>query len=266
MSLKREIDEPSQVVDIYGYCAHATINEFAETNLRNFIKSKMKEVRIRKKGQKTRRAKVLHISPMEKLHYASQVAKAVANLHQLSTLNDFRMTVHKDLKPDNIVLIQPSTRNKLMLAKMSDFNDAEILLWNTTDDSPCRFRRKRWISEYQSPEEMLERELNEKVDVFALGGLFYFILTGHSPYDGCEAPEVAKRIASGAFPDPKTLILVAEEAKASPNNTLEHPATKALMKAINLAWQYNPENRATASNISSFLDYRIATLNAYGFA
>ena len=113
---------------------------------------------------------------------------------------------------------------------------------------------------------MLERELNEKVDVFALGGLFYYILTGHSPYDECEAPEVAKRIASGAFPDPKTLILVAEEANASPNNTLEHPATKALMKAINLAWQYNPENRATASNISSFLDYRIATLNAYGFA
>jgi serine/threonine protein kinase len=147
MSLKRESDEPSHVVAIYGYCAHATINEFAEMSLRNFIKSKIKEVRIRKKGQKTRRAKVLHISPMEKLHYASQVAKAVANLHKLSTLNDFRMTVYKDLKPDNIVLIQPSTRNKLILAKMSDFNDAEILLWNTTDDSPCRFRRKRWISE-----------------------------------------------------------------------------------------------------------------------
>jgi serine/threonine protein kinase len=160
----------SHVVNIYGYCAHATINEYASITLNNFIKQHNKKHKVREVvpggENKSKRITQLMLTPMQRLHYASGVATAIAQLHAM----DGGSAVHKDLKPDNIMLAErmemkaettPSEASNnnstaiqrsslpLLHVKVSDFNDAELLQRNTSaaaDGSPCQFRRPRWVS------------------------------------------------------------------------------------------------------------------------
>ena len=45
--------------------------------------------------------------------------------------------------------------------------------------------------------------IGERTDVFGLGALLYFILTGHPPFAGSSASETLTRARAGLFPDPE---------------------------------------------------------------
>merc|ERR1711862_507644 len=102
--------------------------------------------------------------------------------------------VYKDLKPDNIVL------SKDGILKLSDFNDSELLKWNVTSNTQCFFRRKRWKANFHSPEEVWEYPLTYKLDIYALGGILYYILVGYNPYNKIPDNTVLKYVAKGITP------------------------------------------------------------------
>lgn len=161
------------VIDIYGYCGQSVINEFAEDGtLLRYIKE--------------------HKSSREKLEMARDVALGIADLHDFEGEGNATI-VHKDIKPANIAI----SNGKL---KLNDFNDAEFLQWHTRANRQCGFRRIRWTPTYHSPEEVWETLLSEKVDVYALGAVIFFIMTGgHHPYNSerISQYEKFKRVAKG---------------------------------------------------------------------
>ena len=71
------------------------------------------------------------------------------------------------------------SRGKDGKIKLVDFNRAEPMLFDTKKEEYCKWRNG--LSEDMSlraPEETVDAGLNEQVDVFSLGNVFYSVLTG----------------------------------------------------------------------------------------
>mmetsp|Transcript_24435 Transcript_24435/g.35038 ORF Transcript_24435/g.35038 Transcript_24435/m.35038 type:complete len:242 (+) Transcript_24435:2-727(+) len=106
--------------NIYGYCGHAVLNEFVEEAFTTVIKNlKNNERRTRKKRHSSLK------TSMQELEYATQVALALAELHNFDVEGEATV-VYKDLKPPNLRV------NAIGELKLIDFNDAELMQWNAT--------------------------------------------------------------------------------------------------------------------------------------
>lgn len=102
--------ETGLFLKIYGFCGLSTINELA--NEGDLISKKIK-------------------NPNEKLKYARDIAKAVADLQSFDGEN-ITTLIHRDLGPANVMLSDGR-------AKLNDFNAAIILKWDPIKKSPCTF-------------------------------------------------------------------------------------------------------------------------------
>lgn len=91
--------------------------------------------------------------------------------------------VHRDLKPNNIVMLkdQPG-RLKLLdfgLASIKDFSDQKQKLTATG--------LLIGSVQYMSPEQCLGRKADNRSDIYALACIFYEMLSGHCPFDADSA-------------------------------------------------------------------------------
>jgi serine/threonine protein kinase len=101
--------------------------------------------------------------------------------------------VHRDIKPSN-VLIQQATE-----VKVADFGAAWIREVETT-------RRQRMGSpSYASPEQILDRELSHRSDMFSLGVLVYELVTGRKPFRGANTADVFDSVLTHDPPAPSSL-------------------------------------------------------------
>lgn len=110
----------------------------------------------------------------ERIKYARDIASAIAELHQVDHHGIARFS-HHDLKPGNVVLVNGTI-------KLNDFNDAEVLLYNTTDKEECRFRRPKWGVYGKAAEEVRELPLTHKVDIHSLGVILYSLMVRSVDY------------------------------------------------------------------------------------
>jgi serine/threonine-protein kinase len=110
---------------------------------------------------------------------AAQVAQALAHAHGLGL-------VHRDLKPDNVLVDTAGGRD---FVKVLDFGLAKLL------DPENPERRTQLTAhgvvfgtpEYMSPEQATGREVDHRADLYALGVLLYHMVTGLLPF---QAPSV----------------------------------------------------------------------------
>ena len=100
------------------------------------------------------------------------VCEAVQFAHQ-------NFVVHRDLKPDNILVAEDGT------PRLLDFGTAKLL--SPADVAPAgELTREGFISytpQYASPEQVLGKPVTAASDTYSLGVLLYFLLTGDRPYD-----------------------------------------------------------------------------------
>ncbi|RZU49173.1 serine/threonine-protein kinase [Krasilnikovia cinnamomea] len=134
------------------------------------------------------------VAPGEAARLTAQIAGALAEAHELGV-------VHRDLKPDNILLEVEDGR---LRTRLTDFGIARML----ATPSLTMPHSVVGTPHYMAPESFQKVPASPAADVYALGVLLYELLTGQPPYEGDSVPELMRRHLAGqpvrrpGIPDP----------------------------------------------------------------
>lgn len=126
------------------------------------------------------------MAPETAVNYVRQIAAALAHAHAVGIL-------HRDVKPSN-VMVDDDNR-----AVLTDFgiaralNDSRLTRTGTAVGSP----------DYMSPEQVEGGRQDQRSDLYALGILFYQLLTGQTPYHGETPLAVAFQHVNGPVRSPR---------------------------------------------------------------
>jgi len=130
-------------------------------------------------------------SPSQLTHWAAAVARALAFLHGCS-----RPIVHRDLKPRSLLL------NANRELKVTDFGISKLVEEQGMMMSTCSCVR---ACHYVAPEVFRQERYTDRVDVYSLGLVMWFMSTGRQPFAqefGADDEELAQAFAGGAEPRP----------------------------------------------------------------
>jgi len=123
------------------------------------------------------------------LNFTLQISRALEHAHK-------HHMVHRDIKPDNIMIAKDGT------AKLCDLG-----LARDVSQSPEASERGQSLGtpNYISPEQAKGvTDIDIRSDIYSLGATLYHMLTGEPPYQGSAAVVMTKHI-SQPVPDPRNL-------------------------------------------------------------
>ena len=122
--------------------------------------------------------KKFNFSERQAMNIMSQLASGVKYLHQYGI-------VHRDLKPDNIMITQ---QNEFGVIKIMDFGLSKIV-------SPHEKMVEGYGTlSYVAPEVLLRTPYNKEVDIWSMGVILFYMLSGRLPFRGSKEQEVAEKI------------------------------------------------------------------------
>jgi hypothetical protein len=120
------------------------------------------------------------LTPAQAVHVGTQVAACLQEAHD-------RDLVHRDLKPGNVILTRRGQDD--LFAKVLDFGlvkavgpkeSTNLTASGVVLGSPS----------YMAPEQVLGRDVDPRVDQYALGATLYFALAGQPPFSSSNPMEV----------------------------------------------------------------------------
>ena len=121
-----------------------------------------------------------------RLQVIQDIANALHYAHQQGV-------IHRDIKPQNILLQKDSHR-----ALLTDFgiakahkNTQELTQTGMTLGTP----------HYMSPEQALGKVIDHRADIYSLGVVLYFLLTGQTPYNGDSEVEIGIKHSIDPIPN-----------------------------------------------------------------
>jgi len=218
------------VINIYGMCGLSVVTELAG-----------KDVAV-VAGQ---------LNSTERLELAVKAAQGVADIHSI----DSRPTLaHNDMNLANLVITLDHR------PVWNDFNCAVLLMKHNETNETCPFISHYPNPQWKAPEEQENDEepepqpliVTEKIDIYALGNVFYRLAVLRSPWkrpgavrlEPHEKLQVArlKRI-NGTLPDVPTNVRESKD-----------PAVQAVLKAMYMCYRFKPSERPNATAVASFLD------------
>ncbi|MCA8924065.1 MAG: protein kinase [Planctomycetes bacterium] len=123
-----------------------------------------------------------------------QVCRAVAYAHQMGVL-------HRDLKPSNVMIGDYGEVYVLDwgLAKALGAAEPPLPVVQSLQDEGTQIGTVLGTPAFMAPEQGLGEELEFTADVYSLGGLLYFVLTGQAPRRGSHS-EVLRSVVKGSAP------------------------------------------------------------------
>jgi serine/threonine-protein kinase len=124
------------------------------------------------------------MAPPQAAHLCNQVLEALAYAHRAGV-------VHRDLKPANLMVTEAGA------LKVMDFGIARVL----GGEHLTHGGYMMGTPAYMSPEQVLGRDIDGRADLYAVGVLFYRLLTGELPFRADTAIAMAqKQIADPPTP------------------------------------------------------------------
>lgn len=144
---------------------HFLVMEYVDgTNLQNLVAN-----RVRRTGTA--------LSVAEACHYIHGAAQGLQHAHETGL-------VHRDVKPGNILVDRAGNVKVLDLGLARFFHDQTDQLTQKFDESTLG------TADYIAPEQVSDSHWADiRADLYALGGTFYFLLTGHPPFHEGTVPQ-----------------------------------------------------------------------------
>jgi len=163
-----------------------------------------------------------NLLPLERcLHYLIQVCEALDYAHRQGI-------VHRDIKPGNIMILKDG------LIKVMDFGIARA-----AGSTKTRTGIIKGTPFYMSPEQARGGDITGSSDIFALGVLFYQLLTGRLPFKGENLATIMYQTANVA-PEPVT--------------TFQPDLDPSIVKILDKALEKDPQMRfASAQEMADAL-------------
>jgi serine/threonine-protein kinase len=170
------------------------------------------------------------------LHVVAEVSRALAAAHALGV-------VHRDIKPENIMVLGGPALDEAERVKIFDFGLVQIAGEGRLTATGQVFG----TPEYISPEQATGEDASPASDQYALGVVFYEMLTGRPPFTGAPAQVLMAQFkekpkppsaacATGAVPrdaDPVVLRMLAKRPQERfPDMDAVHRAVTGLAGAL----------------------------------
>ncbi|MFH0937743.1 MAG: protein kinase [Planctomycetota bacterium] len=114
-----------------------------------------------------------------------QCARALEFAHE-------NQIVHRDVKPDNIML------SKEGIVKIADLGIAKT--FEESEPSTKEPRRVMGTPHYMAPEQALGKTIDHRVDIYSLGATFYHLIVGNTPFTGSTAHEILRAHIQESLP------------------------------------------------------------------
>jgi serine/threonine-protein kinase len=111
-----------------------------------------------------------------------QICQALTCMHENNV-------IHRDLKPDNIMMVQDGEGGEM--AKVVDFGVAKIL---ESDTRMTRYQVRIGSPIYCSPEQYVGQPVDHRTDLYGLGMIFYECLSGQVPFETLNETELRAAI------------------------------------------------------------------------
>lgn len=175
------------------------------------------------------------LSSREAAQILLPIAQALAYAHSQGV-------IHRDVKPGNILL----TSDKIPL--LSDFGIAKMLQIEATTEL-TRTGFGIGTPAYMAPEQSLGKDIDARADVFALGVVFYELVTGSKPFNAPSPLAILRQQKQGEYTPPQNLpqtarVLIQKSLAPNPNDRfINMPAMIEVMQKL-LANESIPEKVA----------------------
>ena len=175
------------------------------------------------------------LSIRRRIELFKSVCGAVRFAHQ-------NLVVHRDLKPDNILVLEDGTPKLLDFGTAKLLSPADVLV----DTEFTRLGYHSYTPQYASPEQVLGQPISTASDIYSLGVLLYVLTTGAPPYELKEftTAELVRVICGQQPPRP---------SQKAPGGALDSDIDAIVLKAL----RKEPEQRYAS------VDRLIADLDAY---
>jgi serine/threonine protein kinase len=207
------------IVDIFGYCGNSGVFEYADggdiETMLWYSDSKW--------------------NATERLIVAYQVATAINDVHSYPKYESTSIS-HTDIAMSQFVYIDGRY-------KLNDFNRCRFIAVNRETHQLCGFKVENNPGTFRSPEEYKYSMETEKIDIFAMGNVFYSLVTEQWPFQDEEKTIAQAKIMQGERP----LI-------PSKFDTSNEPAYKLLIKLMRMCWKQNPKERPTAKVVADLIE------------
>ena len=158
---------------------------------------------------------------------------------------------------------------------LGDFNNAVLRKWNKTSHKPCPHYHVEYDPSWGLGYKPIEHSqkghpaLDESVDVFGIGGVFYYVLVGTDPYFRYNKGNETAEIEAGKLPPPPRSVARtmtnATTTRVGNDGTVNknYVFIRAVVGAIGKAMALHPSDRPSAKEMAEyFLLVASATMDA----
>jgi serine/threonine protein kinase len=209
---------------------------------------------------------------MNATHMLQLAVQAAQGLYQIHLYKDGKAThVHADIKPSQFLLFEPDDPTNPPILQLNDFNRGQFLTKSRCNNETCPFfvcGVTHKGSRYRSPEEYSDcAEQRDSIDVYSLGGVFYFLLSdGMKPWYYIKSfdsavKEIQKGRQSSLPPADAYEEAFGENVVAHVKERSSHPAFLALKEVMEKCWAFKPTDRPSSLQVVEMLKAKIHGLN-----